>query len=275
MRRDKALEQELAALYRFRRAATPGASEGAREACIAACEDAVRATARASARAAGGTAHESAAIRLRISSFMRAQLRFVRPATWAAFVLVAVLVVIGCRIGGTAPAAPQLLSMAGGLLALICLTNVTRAKAFGMAELEGSCPFNAVAVVLARLFVMGAASVAVLAVGAFSTGMQGADAAQALLWMGAPYLVACAGGLMCARRAVSCNARTAAAVWSAGVAAVSALLFFAAPAAYASAAFWVWAAVCAGAGLWCAGEIRAWVVESGSGFTAQPHTRCA
>lgn len=263
MRNDprNSLEQRLDAWYRSGRRVLRDAAGADRDACVAACvrafEDALDARDR------------RASPQMQATGFLRAQLRFVRPATWAAFALIAALVAVGCLAGGGVVFAPQLLSTAGAFLALACVANVTRARAFGMAELEDACPFNAVSVVLARLLLMGVASVAVFAVGGVASGVQGADAVQAVLWMGAPYLVACAGGLMCARCAASPDARGAAIAWTAGVAAASTALYFVVPAAYASAVVWVWGLTCFAAGLWCIFEVRAWVAESAGCFARE------
>lgn len=255
---DDALGRDLGDLYRRQRAADPLAADG-RDAhmaeCVLICEKELASLDRAPDS------------RKQAMGFLRTQMRFVRPATWAAFALIAAFVAVVCRMQDGAVSSPQLLSTAGALLALTCLMSVTRAKAFGMAELESACPFNAVSVALAHLLMMGAASALVLVIGALSLGDQGA--VQGVLWMGAPYLVACAGGLMCARRASSADSRTAAMVWAACAVAVSALLYFAAPSAYASAVVWVWALVFAGAGVWCVAEVRAWIACSAGGFVSQ------
>ena len=50
------------------------------------------------------------------------------------------------------------------------------------------------------------------------------------------------------------------------MAAASALLFYAAPAAYAAASAWAWCLVCLASGFWCASEVRAWLGEGARGF---------
>ena len=90
--------------------------------------------------------------------------------------------------------------------------------------------------------------------------------ARALALMAAPYLTACAGGLMCARRAAGPDAGRAAVAWASSVTAASALLFYAAPVAYAAASAWAWCLACLASGFWCASEVRAWLGEGARGF---------
>lgn len=252
------LGRALGALYRAERASWE-AVEGAERpdriaACVRACEEelAVRA--------------QTDTDRVQTARFLRVQMRFVTPGTWASFALIAVGAAAGGCLLGDPISRAQLLSAAGGFLSLTCLANVTRAKAHGMAELEGACRFNAVAVTCARLLVMGLASAAVVAAGCLAWGAQGVDVMRGLSMMGASYLVACAGGLMCARRAASANARVAAVTWAAGVTAASSALLFAAPTTYAATSTWIWAFACTAALAWCALEVRAWVAASASGF---------
>lgn len=257
----RSLERDLRALYAAERdelRASQGddARTDLMAACVSACEHEAE-------QMRGAPVDDRALVR----SFARAQLRFIPRSTWAGLAGLALLVAMGANVLG-AHALPQLFSAAGSLLALICLVNVTRSRGFGMAELESSCRFNAVSVVLARMFAMGVASAAILAVAACSLGTVGVDALRCLLWMGAPYLIACAGGLACARRAASCDARTAAVTWSAGIVAISVAFYLVAPGAYASTALWLWALTCASAAAWLIVEVRAWIAASASGFVA-------
>lgn len=248
---DRSLERELARLFREEREGWDREAGRARrvEACAAACEAEAAARGRAEPRASPLV-------------FLAAQARFTPPGAWVAIAAVGALAVAGTD----GPAAFQALSSAGGLLALVCLVGVTRSKPFGMGELESSCPFNAVSVSFARLLLFGAPSALVLALGSASAGAQGLGAARALALMGAPYLTACAGGLMCARRAAGPDARGAAVAWASSVTAASALLFYAAPAAYAAASAWAWCLACLASGSWCASEVRAWLGEGARGF---------
>lgn len=254
----RSFERDLRALYAAERDELRASQGDARAdlmtACVSACEYEVE-------QMRGASVGDHASVR----SFVRTQLRFIPHSTWVGFAGLALLVAMGANMLG-AHALPQLFSAAGSLLALICLANVTRSRGFGMAELESSCRFNAVAVVLARMFVMGVASAAILAVAACSLGVAGVDILRCLLWMGAPYLIACAGGLTCARRAASCDARTAAVTWSAGIVAISVAFYLVAPGAYTSTALWLWALTCAGAAAWLTVEVRAWIAASASGF---------
>ncbi len=259
-----AIERDLGALYRSDRAGQK-APQGALDACSAVCADACEAQAR--------TERSAKASRLRAMAFMGSQVRNVRVGTWVAFGLVALLAAAGCAVGEGMAAVPQTLSAAGALLSLVCLADVTRAKSFGMAELEGACAFNAVSVVLARLLLMGGTSVLVLVVAALASGMQGAGIVQALMWMGAPYLVSCAGGLMCARRVQSPDARSAAIAWASGVVAIAATLYFVAPSAYAPMAAGVWGLAWAGACAWCIAEVRAWISASADCFVLEPRVQ--
>ena len=257
------LERELEAQYASSREAMREMSEAEREdrllVCVQACE-------RELDKAEGARGD-----RALVLGFARAQLRFVTPATWAAFACLAAAVMVGMRVANGA-FVPELSSAAGALLACACVANVTRARAFGMAELEGSCRFNAVSVVLARMVMMGIASAIVFAAAGCSSAARETHMAGALMWMGAPYLVSCAGGLMCARRVASVDARGAAMVWSAGVVGVAAMLNQVAPRAYLATSAWVWALACLCAAVVLALEVRAWVAASACGFAER---RCA
>ena len=254
----RSLERDLRTLYAAKRdelrASQGDAHDDLVAACVSACEREVE-------QMRGASVDDRASVR----SFARAQLRFIPCSTWAGLAGLALLVAMGANMLGT-HALPQLFSAAGSLLALICLANVTRSRGFGMAELESSCRYNAVSVVLARMFAMGVASVVILAVAACSLGAASVDILRCLLWMGAPYLIACAGGLTCARRAASCDARTAAVTWSAGIVAISVAFYLVAPGAYVSTALWLWSLTCAGAAAWLTVEVRAWIAASASGF---------
>lgn len=251
---DRSPERELARLFREEREGWDREAGRTRlvEACVAACE--------AEAAALGRRTEAS------LLAFLAAQARFTPPGAWVAIAAVGALAVAGTGVGADGPAAFQALSSAGGLLALVCLVGVTRSKPFGMGELESSCPFNAVSVSFARLLLFGVASALVLALGSASAGAQGLGAARALALMAAPYLTACAGGLMCARRAAGPDAGRAAVAWASSVTAASALLFYVAPVAYAAASAWAWCLACLASGFWCASEVRAWLGEGARGF---------
>lgn len=256
----RSLERDLRALYAAERDELRASQGDARAdlmaACVSACEREVE-------QMRGASVDDCVSM----WSFARVQLRFIPRSTWAGLAGLALLVAMGTSALG-AHAFPQLFSAAGSLLALICLANVTWSRGSGMAELESSCRFNAVAVVLARMFAMGVASAAILVVAACSLGATGAGALRYLLWMGAPYLIACAGGLACARRAASCDARAAAVTWSAGIVAISVAFYLVAPGAYTSTALWLWTLTCAGVAVWLIVEVRAWIAASESGFVA-------
>ena len=263
----RSLERDLRMLYAAERDELRAFQSDARDdlvaACVSACEREVE-------QMQDAPVDDRASVR----PFVRVQLRFIPRSTWAGLAGLALLVAMGANVLG-AHVLPQLFSAAGSLLALICLANVTRSRGFGMAELESSCRFNAVSVVLARMFAMGVASAVILAVAACSLGAAGVDISRCLLWMSAPYFIACAGGLTSARRAASCDARTAAVTWSAGIMAISIVFYLVAPGAYASTALWLWALVCAGATVWLTVEVRAWIAASASGFVAGPQVRRA
>lgn len=252
---DRSPERELARLFREEREGWDREAGRARlvEACVTACE--------AEAAALGRRGPEASLL-----AFLAAQARFTPSGAWVAIAAVGALAVVGAGAGADGPAAFQALSSAGGLIALVCLVGVTRSKPSGMGELESSCPFNAVSVSFARLLLFGVASALVLALGSASAGAQGLGAARALALMAAPYLTACAGGLMCARRAAGPDAGGAAVAWASSVTAASALLFYAAPVAYAAASAWAWCLACLASGFWCASEVRAWLGEGVRGF---------
>lgn len=209
---------------------------------------------------------------MQLRGFLYSQVRFTPRVVWIAFVLIAWLAVAAVRVESEAMLSSQVLSASGGLMALICLVSVTRSKPFDMGELEASCPFNAVSVVFARLVLLGLASAAVIAMASVVSGLEGVGAVRALLLMGAPYLIACAGGLMCARRVSSSDARGAAIAWAFAVAAMGAMIFYAAPSAYEQTSTWIWALSCAASGAWFFHELRAWIESCSTGFVSEPRT---
>lgn len=252
-------EQSIAKVYQMERSEwrdTPVHCERL-DSCLAACEDELRAT------------RPVCSDREQFLGFVGMQLRCIRPVTWAAFALIAVATVAQSQVAG-----PDLLvfALAGSLLALACVTGVARARSSGMLELEASCAFNAVSVALARVLILGAASALVTACAMFLAAPHGVDSIRTLMVMTTPYFVSCAGGLMCARRAASVDALSAALVWCTGVAAVCVALFMSAPAALASASLWVWALACSIATVWCVREVRAWMAAAAGGLIAQQGT---
>lgn len=250
----RAIEHDLRMWYRAQREEymrdAHAWSDDGKDACIKACEAELEALSRLRAPRVSGCV------------FVARQLRFVNLGTWVALTVLAMAAAWGGVIGSGARdvAAPMLPTLSGALLALVFLSNATRSKAFGMAEIEASCRFNAVAVACARMLVVGVACVAVLVVGTCVSSLDGGRAAaRTLMWMATPYALACAGGLMCARRAASVNAQVAAFVWAGSVTAGSAMLVACVPGAFAAAAEGLWMAACLACALWCAVEMRAWI----------------
>lgn len=188
-------------------------------------------------------------------------------ATWVAPVAVVALSFALAFLGVPEHEAEAVLVASGPILIAACLAGVVRARSCLMQELEASCLNNAVALACARLAVLGGATLLALALAcaAFSAIVPAGIAAAYAL---APCLASAAGGLMLARKVSSGDATVAAVTWCAGVCVLCVLLRLAFPTAYESAAIGAWGAVCVVGTLWCAYEVRSWLLLCAQGGIA-------
>lgn len=161
------------------------------------------------------------------------------------------------------------MSLAGLALALACLPALVSAKACGMAELEGSCAFNAHAVACARLLVLGGASaLALLACALACSALQP-------LWLlaahaAAPYLACCAGGLLVARRTSSADAMGATVAWCLASCAGFAVLHTAFPGVLDAASEGLWYAALAVSAAWFWREAALWLDQAARPLEPSP-----
>lgn len=199
-------------------------------------------------------------------AFVTAQIRFVGMRTWIALAAcVALIAAAATGVAGTPDAASagasralDIASLGGAGIACAALPALVASKARAMAELEASCLFNAHAVACARMAIIGCVSLCAL-LAAIALCARVAPFASLVAHAIVPYLVACAGGLLVARRAASPNALTATLSWSIGVLVACAMLRSAAPAAFSASADAAWFAATLAAALWCSREIARWL----------------
>lgn len=183
------------------------------------------------------------------------------PAAAIGIAIVALLELAGASRAETLVAA----SAAGALQALAALSGVVSGRAHGMTELEAACLLNARSVACARLLLSGcvcAVTLALCAAASPPTLPAWVMAAR----LGAPYLIACAGGLAAARRAASADSLVAALVWAGVTCAASALVYSVTPAVYARASDGLWAGAAIAALLWCAREVALWLRAASLSF---------
>lgn len=187
----------------------------------------------------------------------------------AAWVLHGTLVLIVAALALAGVTVAPVAGAIGSALALASLTEVTRSRSCGMAELEAACAVNAQAVACARALVLGCADAAALLAlvllaaeepGVWATLAQGC----------APYLVAAGAGLLAARRAASADATAAAVAAATGVCAVCVALRGLWPTAFAPATAAGWWVAAALALAFAFLEARAWLRSAASAFSDDP-----
>lgn len=199
-----------------------------------------------------------------VALIVRTQARCVGPLCWALHAGIVLLVValhlLGLRAGDAA-------SALGAACALASLTELTRSRSCGMAELEAACAANAQVASCAKLVLLGCADALLILVTSALVD-PAADIWATVAQMGAPYLLATAGGLLAARRAPSPDATAAAAVLASAVCAASVALRVLVPQAFGEATTLVWWLAAVAAGVLAALEARAWLRDAESAFTA-------
>lgn len=199
-----------------------------------------------------------------VTLIVRTQARCVGPLCWALHVGIVLLVVVLHLLGLRAGAAASAL---GAACALASLTDLTRSRSCGMAELEAACAANAQAAACAKLALLGCAD-ALLILVTSALVAPAADIWATVAQMGAPYLLATAGGLLAARRVPSPDATAAAAALASAVCAASVALRVLVPQAFGEATTLVWWLAAVAAGVLAALEVRSWLRDAESAFTA-------
>lgn len=200
--------------------------------------------------------------RPRAFAIVAGQARRIGAAAWALhaalLVFVAALALTGVHVATAAGAI-------GAAFALASLTEVTRSRACGMAELEASCAVNAQAVACARAVVLGCADALALVALALLAA-EGPALWMTLAQACAPYLAAAGAGLLAARKVASADATAAAVVAAAGVCAACVALRLLFPTAFAPATGLAWWLAAVLAFAFAAAEVRAWLRAAGSAF---------
>lgn len=205
--------------------------------------------------------------RLTTLRFIAAQVRFVRPVTWAAQAGLIALLVIACIFNSAPNAVSPLASALGAATVLVGLPELLASKSNGTAELEYSCRFNCADVMLSRLIILGCSDVLTITCICLAVpALVGLDGLSVLVHVCVPYFLACSGSLMLARRCPGSAATTAAACWSVLVAAGSYAAFVIAPTLYATASNGLWALVAAVSFAWMLREAFLLVQAAKRGF---------
>lgn len=198
-------------------------------------------------------------------ALLASQARLVLPRCAPAAAIGVALVALLELAGASRAQILAVVGAVGTLLALAGLSCVVSGRAHGMTELEAACPLNARSVACARLLLSGcvcAVTLALCAAASPPTLPAWVMAAR----LGAPYLIACAGGLAAARRAASADSLVAALAWAGATCAASVLLYSVGPAVYGRASDGVWAAAAVASLAWCAREVALWLRAASFAF---------
>lgn len=242
------IEAALRAHYRAER--TQVSDERKREVVRAIVAEGRKATSADSARAG-------------LAAFVSAQVRFV---SWRIWAVQACLVIMMAALCSSGQAESTLTISSIGLAAASAAVgqpSLLASKTHGVFELEQACRFNAAAVALARLVILGCSSVAVLTgIVAVVPVLAGGNAFAALMHVCVPYFIACAGCLLIARKAPRTQSLMLSLAWTAVVAM---MLYFACslfPEFYSLASMGAWSAAAAMGLVWLARELAMWVREN-------------
>lgn len=176
-----------------------------------------------------------------IFEFICTQAAYIRKWVWG----ISVLIFAAALIGAEYLERDMLWSISAfmPLLALSVLTESGRSEAYGMAEFELSTRFSLKMVVLARLWILGAANLALFCLLVpFVCRNSGASIFQTSVYMACPYLLTTFGGLWAVRKVRGKEATYLCAGIAVGVCAGSLLLHQSFPIVYTEQGFLWWIA---------------------------------
>lgn len=211
--------------------------------------------------------------RMRFASFVASQVLYIPRWTWAAQLgIVAFMLAVA---GNTADAnlAKLVVGVLSAVTVLVGVPSVHASKLHGVAELEYSCPGNAVSVMVARLIVLGCSSslVVALMVGATASSLD-TGAFSVALCACPPFFCSCAGSLAVLRRAAPSSAAVLCCAWAAACCAALMTLASMAPDMYGAASLASWIAAAAVALAWLAREVAMTLRAASAGLDAfSPH----
>lgn len=218
-------------------------------------------------------ASNPAQLRMSMPAFLAAQVRYIPAWTWAAQVVLIVLVgMMAASVSSIASGAAALKLAIGAFAAasvLVGVPSVQSSKLHHVVELEYACAHNAASVVVARLIVLGcSSSLAVAAMVAVAAHSLNASAFDVALWAYLPFFVTCAGSLFILRKANPQVAIVLCLVWAISCSAVLFVLARMFPAMYTHATQLVWLGVSALALGWLVREVACTLRAVASGLDA-------
>jgi hypothetical protein len=211
--------------------------------------------------------------RMGAAEFVASQVRYIPAWTWAAQVLLVVLMHFVSSASGSAEATKLSVGILSAMTVLIGVPTAHASKLHGMAELEYSCLHNTASVLAARLIVLGCSSALAVAlmVGMVASSLE-ANAFRVALWACPPFFGSCATALSVLRKATPDNAVPLTVSWVMGC--CMALLVFAIvfPEMYGNASLAVWTVAAALALTWLVREAAVTMRTVATGLDAfSPH----
>lgn len=136
---------------------------------------------------------------INIFEFVSTQAPYIRKWVWGLAVLIFAVALIGAEFLGR-----DMLWCVSALMPLLALAVITesgRSESYGMAEFELSTRFSLKSVVLARLVILGAATLTLFCLLVpFAYKNSGASILQTCVYMACPYLLTTFGGLWVVRK---------------------------------------------------------------------------
>lgn len=211
--------------------------------------------------------------RMGFAQFVASQVRYIPLWTWVAHLGIVALMLAAASSTADANLAKLVVGILSAVTVLVGVPSVHASKLHGVAELEYSCPSNAVSVMVARLIVLGCSSslVVALMVGAVASSLD-ANALSVALCACPPFFCSCAGSLALLRRAAPSSAAVLCWTWVATCCAM--LMAFASiwPGMYGTASLASWIAAAAVALAWLVREVAMLVHAVSAGLDAfSPH----
>ncbi|MGL4338703.1 MAG: hypothetical protein ACRCST_17585 [Turicibacter sp.] len=129
--------------------------------------------------------------------FLRTQAGYIRKRVWICFVMLFLFALVGTIFYPHAIFIVTLISSISPFLALITVTELSRSVSFNMAELEMSCKYPLVHVVLARMLILGSLNILFFCVFLFTIiGKTDYGLVQLTIYLLAPYVLTCTGSLL-------------------------------------------------------------------------------
>ena len=202
-------------------------------------------------------------------AFVAAQVRYIPKWTWAAQLLMVVLMFVMAHAVGIAESTKLLVGILSAATVLVGVPTVHASKLHGVVELEYSCPNSAASVMVARLLVMGCSySLAVAAMVAVTATSLDVSVFQVALWACLPFFCSCAGSLAVLRKTDPSLATMLCAVWTGLCCALLVIAGSLFPEMYGAASLAVWAGAATVAFIWLVRELNCTVRAVALGLDA-------